>query len=200
MRLVICGAGGLARETLVDDAWAEGGATALHGIPIRTFTWLRAEPETTCAVVAVGDPRLRARMAYALGRRTVLTLRHPRAVVSARAVVEPGAVLQANAVVSDGALVERHAFVNVGAFVAHSTRVGAGAVVGPHATVCGECTLGAGVAVGAGASILPGRRVGAWATVGAGAVVMRDVADGVTVAGNPARPIARRDPAAPRAA
>ncbi len=46
-------------------------------------------------------------------------------------------------------------------------------------------------ALGTGAVILPGVTIGAGAIVGAGAVVTRDVPDGVTVVGNPARPIDR---------
>ena len=45
--------------------------------------------------------------------------------------------------------------------------------------------------LGSGAVILGGVRVGEAAIVGAGSVVTRDVAQGQTVAGNPARPIAR---------
>lgn len=51
-------------------------------------------------------------------------------------------------------------------------------------------TIGDDVWIGSGAIILPGVTVGAGAIIGAGAIVTRDVAPGVTVAGNPARPIA----------
>lgn len=50
--------------------------------------------------------------------------------------------------------------------------------------------IGRNVWIGGGALILPGVRVGDDAVIGAGAVVTRDVAPGVTVAGNPARPLA----------
>lgn len=43
--------------------------------------------------------------------------------------------------------------------------------------------------VGLGAVIINGVTVGRRATVGAGAAVVRDVPDGVTVVGNPARPL-----------
>jgi len=53
-------------------------------------------------------------------------------------------------------------------------------------------TIGRNVWIGGGAIILPGVTVGDDAIIGAGAVVTRNVANGVTVAGNPARPISTR--------
>ncbi|WP_282060058.1 sugar O-acetyltransferase [Roseobacter litoralis] len=49
--------------------------------------------------------------------------------------------------------------------------------------------IGRNVWIGGGALILPGVEIGDDAIVGAGAVVTRNVARGVTVAGNPARPL-----------
>jgi UDP-2-acetamido-3-amino-2,3-dideoxy-glucuronate N-acetyltransferase len=43
--------------------------------------------------------------------------------------------------------------------------------------------------IGSGATIMCGVRIGAGARVGAGAVVVKDVPAGLTVAGNPARPL-----------
>ena len=50
-------------------------------------------------------------------------------------------------------------------------------------------TIGADVWIGGGALVLPGVTIGDGAVIGAGAVVTRDVAPGITVAGNPARPL-----------
>ena len=52
--------------------------------------------------------------------------------------------------------------------------------------------LGGHVDVGAGAKVLGDVTVGANARIGANAVVLSDVADGSTVVGIPARPIASR--------
>ena len=66
--------------------------------------------------------------------------------------------------------------------------LGAGAkdsLVGP--------TLRAGAKVGANSTLLPGVTIGRDALVGAGTVVVRDVADGEVVVGNPARVVNRVD-------
>ena len=52
--------------------------------------------------------------------------------------------------------------------------------------------IGDGAAIGVAAVLLPGVRIGANATVGAASVVTKDVPDGATVVGNPAREIERK--------
>ncbi len=54
-----------------------------------------------------------------------------------------------------------------------------------------DVSLGKNVWVGAGAIILPGVNIGENAIIGAGSVVTKDVAAGVTVAGNPAVTISK---------
>jgi len=52
----------------------------------------------------------------------------------------------------------------------------------------GAVTIKRGAQIGLRAIIMPGVTVGRGAVVGAGSVVTRDVPDGVTVAGSPAKP------------
>lgn len=51
-----------------------------------------------------------------------------------------------------------------------------------------------GASIGSGCTILPGLVIGENAMVGAGSVVISDVPAGVTVAGNPARPVVSNKP------
>ncbi|MDQ2834724.1 MAG: sugar O-acetyltransferase [Acidobacteriota bacterium] len=58
---------------------------------------------------------------------------------------------------------------------------------------CGKpVRIGANVWIGGGAILLPGVTIGDDAIIGAGSIVTRDVARGVTVAGNPAQPLSPR--------
>lgn len=73
--------------------------------------------------------------------------------------------------------------------------------VGPNVTFCNDrypksrskdwllerIVVKAGASIGGGVTILPGVTVGRNSIVGAGAVVTKDVPDGVTVIGNPAK-------------
>ena len=52
-----------------------------------------------------------------------------------------------------------------------------------------------GASIGSGSTILGGVVIGERAMVGAGSVVTRDVEPGTTVAGNPARPVKKSNPA-----
>ncbi len=58
----------------------------------------------------------------------------------------------------------------------------------PAQTFPGGVGIGEGALVGTGAQVLQYLHIGAGATVGAGAVVTRNVPEGLTVVGVPARP------------
>lgn len=121
--------------------------------------------------------------------------------------VGPFVEIQRGAVVGARCKIQSHTFICEGVKVGDEAFVGHGVVFindkYPRATteagtlqqdsdwLLQETLVGARAAIGSGATILGGVRIGEGALVGAGAVVTRDVEAGQTVAGNPARPVAR---------
>jgi len=77
--------------------------------------------------------------------------------------------------------------------VAHNVQMGRGCKVIALAIIGGSVRLGDGAWIAPAAAIRDWRAVGANGVVGLGAVVTKDVPDGETVVGNPARPIARTE-------
>jgi sugar O-acyltransferase (sialic acid O-acetyltransferase NeuD family) len=118
---------------------------------------------------------------------TWATIVHAAAWVSPHAALEPGCVVLAGAVVNTEARLGAHAIVNSGAVVEHDVVVGAGSHVAPGAVIGGGTRIGEEVLVGLGAAIRDHVTVGDRAVIGMGAVVVGDVADDVTVVGDPAR-------------
>ena len=91
------------------------------------------------------------------------------------------------AVINTSSNIGEHCIVNTGCVVEHDCQLEKFVHIAPHAMVCGGCNIGMGTLIGAGAVIVPQVRVGSWCIVGAGAVVTRNIPDGVTVVGNPAK-------------
>jgi UDP-3-O-[3-hydroxymyristoyl] glucosamine N-acyltransferase len=73
--------------------------------------------------------------------------------------------------------------------IAHNVRLGAGALLASQSGIAGSTVIGAGFRMGGAASVAGHLRLGDGVSVAAKSGVTKDVADGMTVAGFPARPI-----------
>lgn len=76
--------------------------------------------------------------------------------------------------------------------IAHNVQVRKAAMVIACAEVSGGVVIGEGAWVGPNASVIQQVKIGSGALVGIGSNVVRSVDDGVTVAGNPAKPMVKR--------
>jgi sugar O-acyltransferase (sialic acid O-acetyltransferase NeuD family) len=143
-------------------------------------------------IVAVQDARRRAICEQLLARNASLPMiAHPSAIISPTAAIGAGSVISAGVVVQQDARVGRFCVLNTSCSIDHDNIVGDVVTVASGARTAGNVTIEDDVFIGLGALISNRVTIGARATVGAGAVVLRDVAAGVTVVGNPAKPLAR---------
>ena len=122
------------------------------------------------------------------------SLTDPRATISQRATIGRGTVCSVGVTVMAQAVVEDHVLILPYSIVHHDSRIGRCSIVGSHVTIAGHVTVGPSCYIGSASAIRNGVTIGEGALIGMGANVVGDVAPGAIMVGNPARPLAPRDP------
>lgn len=202
--LLLVGASGLAREVLavlarlgthrvlgiLDDDVARHG-TALAGVPVLGGLGVveehRGADLLLCVGAGSGRRRLRDRLVARGGDGPWATLVHPSVDVPASASVGAGSVLLAHVALTAEVRVGQHVVVMPNVTLTHDD------VVEDYATLAAGVSLGGGVLVGEGAylgmnaSVRERVRIGPDAVLGMGAALLRDLPEGETWAGVPAR-------------
>ncbi len=200
--LGIFGSGGFGRETLafcpplssvgrtvfiVDDLSMS--APNVNGIDVISLQDFRKLPGEKLFNIAVASSTLRERVAGQLLAPDC----SPANLVAKNATyhrlddVGPGAILSVNTTVSPNVKIGKFFHLNYLSYVAHDCMVGDFVTFAPNVCLNGNCQVGDHSYLGTGAIVLPKVKIGARVTIGAGAVVNRDVPDGETWVGVPAR-------------
>jgi sugar O-acyltransferase (sialic acid O-acetyltransferase NeuD family) len=146
-----------------------------------------SEEDVFC--IAIGSPSGRLVLAEQLTAKGArfATVTHPSAIVSGRAAIGDGCIVRPGAFVSNDAVVGAHVAIGFNPAVGHDARVGEGSVITGCCVVNGGASLGRGVFLGSHSAVLPKVVMGDGSSSNAGSIIMRDVAEGAKVGGNPAR-------------
>ncbi len=206
-KLIIIGAGGFGREVL---AWAKqcpehGRDWIAHGflddnpaavegknvsVPILGKVSDHAPAADEVFVCALGAPKLRRSVQESFVSRGArfVNIVHPSAIIGENVtlgngvIVCPQVIITVNVAVGDGV-----AF-NLQTIVGHDAVIGGYCQISPHCDILGYAQLGDEVFMGSHAVVLPSVKLGARSVLGAGAVASRDIPEGVTAVGMPAKP------------
>lgn len=203
-KLAIIGAGGHAKvlldAALLMNRWTSAvflddfhnGRTEFMGFPLLGGCGLLGSqimPEEYDVALGLGANTVRAQRfaeAERLGFRLPCII-HPTAVVSRFAEIGAGTVLFAHSAVNAGAAVGKGVIVNTSATIDHDCQLADFVHISPGAHLAGNTRVGAFSWLGIGSCTRQGTEIGAGCTVGAGSAVVKDIPDGTTAVGVPAK-------------
>lgn len=201
-RLIVFGSGGHAkvvieavlankpdREIIILDDASTTRNRSIFGIPVSGGRNSLESLRGHAVALAIGDNHARAELVAWLitNRHRLQTVIHPTAVIGRSVQLGEGTFLGAGAISIADAQIGAAAIINTGATVDHDCVIGEAAHIGPGAHLCGGVRIGARTLIGVGASIRPGIVICDDVVVGAGSVVVKDIPQAGTFAGNPAR-------------
>lgn len=160
------------------------------GLPVKDEDFFDAEKHT--AIIAVGDPHLRQKIADKLeakyGVSIFDTLVAPSAnLMSENIKIGYGAVICANCVLTGDIGLGRHAQLNLGTTIGHDTQVGDFFTTAPGVHISGKVSINDLVYFGTNTSSVEGISICSNVIIGAGACVVKNIIETGTYIGVPAK-------------
>ncbi len=201
-KLIIIGAGGYAKSVLdsidyynyrIKGFLDEFSKEDEHlGYPVLWHSLDEIEyPEKYFFFIAIGNNQ-RRKLWYDRLREKKLRLINVvdrTAIISHEAKIGNGCFFGKMSIVNSKAQIGDNCIINTKSLVEHGCTVHDHANLSTNSVINGDVIIGEGSFIGTCSVTIGQKTVGSWSTVGAGAVVIHDVADGVTVAGVPAKVI-----------
>lgn len=177
----------------IDDGASQ--AKHINGYPVYSWVEFLAHPaRKKSATIAIADARIRLSLAKRCEEKGIpfFEVVASNAIVGDQVTIGEGAILQPFVTLTSNIVIGRCFHANIYSYVAHDCQIGNFVTFAPGVMCNGNVHVGDGAYIGTGAVLRQGAsekplKIGANSIVGMGAVVTKDVPDGVTVVGNPAR-------------
>jgi len=201
-KLCIFGAGGFAKEAYTvavdsglrnevvcflesEDIWQQRTELGVEVKPLSYF-----DPTIHKLFIAIGDPVARKKIVESLPPETeYFTLIHPNTVISEWVEIGEGSIVCAGCILTCDIKIGKHAHFNLDSTVGHDCRIGDFVTTAPSVNISGKCTIGNCVYLGTNASLREKLNIVDNVTVGMGAMVVKNITEGGTYVGIPAKKI-----------
>ena len=129
--------------------------------------------------VAIGENRIRSNIIEWLKKKklNIVSLVHPRTIISQFSSLGIGTCVMANAVINAGSIIKEGVIINTSASVDHDCLIEDFAHVSPNCSISGSVRIGKFTHLGTGTSVYPGINIGNNVKSGIGSKVFKNILD-----------------------
>lgn len=142
--------------------------------------------------LGIGNPHLRRKMAeefIKLGGHLTTIISKNAKIGSFNTTIGNGSQIMQGVIITNDVTLGKGVLINLNTTISHDCDVGDFTEIACGVVIPGRCKIGENVFIGSNATLNPDVIIGDNAIIGAGAVVLKNVSAGMTVVGNPAKPI-----------
>ena len=129
--------------------------------------------------VAIGDNETRYNKISWLKKEknNIVSLIHPKSIVSQFSSIEAGSCVMANGVINPGTFIKEGVIINTSSSIDHDCLIEDYAHVSPNCSLSGNVSVGKFTRLGSGTSVHPGINIGQNVKTGIGSKIYKDIID-----------------------